>query len=81
MDFEIKPCRTKAAYSVKPKKNVSLDIRKISKKFTAKKITPIAGVFGYKGEEFVVQKYGAITFKTLKDEKMIKKIAEMVYEK
>ena len=81
MEFDIKPCKTKAAYSVKPKKSVNLNIKELSERFTAKKVTPIAGVFEYKGEEFVVQKYGAITFKTLKDEKLIKKISELVYEK
>ena len=81
MEFEISPCKTKATFSVKPKKNISLDIKGLSGKFAAKKVTSIAGVFDYNGEEFVVHRYGTITFKTLKDEKMIKKIAEMVYEK
>ena len=81
MEFEIKPCKTKATFSVKPRKNVSLDMERLSGMFTPKKITPIAGVFEYNGEEFVVQRYGTITFKTSKDEKLIKKIAEMVYEK
>lgn len=81
MDFEIKPCKTKATFSVKPKTKVELNIKQLSGKFNAKKITPIAGVFEHNGEEFVVQKYGAITFKTLKDEDLIRKIAKMVYEK
>ena len=81
MEFEISPCKTKATFSVKPKRNANLDIKELSKKFEAKKVTSIAGVFEHGGEEFVVQKYGIITFKTLKDEKLIKKIAEMVYEK
>ena len=81
MEFEISPCKTKATFSVKPKKNINLDIKKLSEKLNAKKVTQIVGVFEYKGEEFVVQKYGTITFKTLKDQKLIKKISEMVYEK
>ena len=80
MEFEIEPCKTKATFTVKPKKNISLDVKRLSDKFNARKVTSIAGVFDYNGEEFVVQKYGTITFKTLKDEKLIKKIAEMVYE-
>ncbi|MEM4336598.1 MAG: hypothetical protein QXG86_01185 [Candidatus Woesearchaeota archaeon] len=81
MKFEIKPCKTRAAFNVKPLNNVNVDIKKLARKFKVKKITPIAGVFIYDGEEFIVHRYGQITFKSLKDENKIKKIAQIVYEK
>jgi len=80
MEFEIKPCKTRAAYSVKPKKNIKLDLAKL-KEFKIKAETPIASVIDIDGEEIIVHRYGEIKFKTLRDEAKIRKIAEKIYEK
>ncbi|MBW3023222.1 hypothetical protein KY308_03900 [Candidatus Woesearchaeota archaeon] len=81
MEFKIEPCKTKATFSVKPNKRINLDIKALSKDFKPVKVTSIAGVFEHEGEEFIVQKYGIITFKTLKDKKVIEKIAKKIYKK
>ena len=80
MDLEIKPCKTRATFSVKLKKNVKLDLSKLKDRFKIKAETPIASVIETEGEEIIVHKYGEIRFKTLKDESKIKKIAEKIYE-
>ena len=80
MDFEIKPCKTRATYSVKPKKNIKLDLSKLKDKFKIKAETPIAAVIEVEGEEVIVHRYGEIRFKTLKDENKIKRISEMIYK-
>jgi hypothetical protein len=80
MELEIKPCKTRATYSVKPKKSVKLDLSKLKSSFNIKAETPIASVIDVDGEEIIIQKYGEIRFKTLKDEAKIKKIAEKIYE-
>jgi len=81
MDFEIKPCRTRATYSAKPRKNVRLDLSKLKDSFKIKIETPVASVIDADGEEIIVHKYGEIKFKTCKDKDKIKKIAEEIYEK
>ncbi len=81
MEFEIKPCKTRATYSVKPKKNIKLDLSKLKENFKIKAETPIATVIESEGEEIIVHRYGEIKFKTCKDEGKIKKIAEKIYEK
>jgi len=80
MEFEIKPCKTKATYSVKPKKNVKLDLSKLKNKFKIKIETPIASVIEFEGEEIIVHRHGEIRFKTLRDEEKIKRISDMVYK-
>jgi len=77
--FEIKPCKTKAAYSVKPVKNINLDLEKIKKRYKTIVDTPITIVIGDFGG-LVIHKHGQITFKTLKDEKKIKRIANKIYK-
>lgn len=80
MDLEIKPCKTRATFSVKPKTNIKLDLSKLKSFFKIKAETPIASVIDVDGEEIIIQKYGELRFKTLKDETKIKKIAEKIYE-
>ena len=78
MEFTIEPCKTKAAYSAKPKKKCSLDFSKL-KDFNIVLETPIATVVKIEGEEIIVHKYGELKFKTLKDKEKIKKIAEKIF--
>ena len=81
MEFEIKPCKTRAAYSVKPKKNIKLNLSKLKGNFRIKAETSIATVIEVDGEEIIVHKYGELKFKKLRDENKIKKIAGEIYEK
>lgn len=77
--FNIKPCKTKAAYSVKPIKKIKLDLNKIKNHFKVSIFTPICMVIEeHKG--IVVHNHGEILFKKLKDEAKIKKISEKIYK-
>jgi len=79
MELEIKPCKTKATFSVKPKRQITIDLPKLKNKFKIKIETPIASVIEFEGEEVIVHRHGELKFKTLKDEDKIRKIAEMIY--
>ena len=79
-DFTISLCKTKAAYEVKPKKRISLDLKKLKDKFEIIAETKI--VFVVKSNdsgEIVVHNHGELMFKELKDEEKIKKIALEIY--
>ncbi len=80
MDLEIKPCKTRATFSVKPKKNIKLDLSRLKDKFKIRAETPIAAVIEIEGEEIIVHRYGEIRFKTLRDENKIRKISELIYK-
>ena len=72
MEFEIKKCKTKAAYSAKPLKNTKLDLNKIKKKFKVVADTPIVLVISKENAgEIIVHNHGEILFKTLEDEQKI----------
>ena len=79
MEFEIKPCKTKATFSVKPKGKMDIDLPKLKNRFKVKIETPIASVIEFEGEEIIVHRHGEIRFKTLKDENRIRHIAEIIY--
>ena len=80
MEFEIKACKTKAAYSAKPLKKITLDLDKLKTLFTTLVDTPILLVINVDSEEIIVHNHGELTFKKLKDENKIKIIAEKIYE-
>ncbi len=79
-DFSIKLCKTKASYSVKPIKNLKLDLSKIKKKFNVTIETPILLVIKEDNEEIIIHDFGEIVFKTLKDEDKIRDIAMRIYK-
>jgi len=78
MNFQIKPCKTRAAVSVKPKNKVNLNLNNIKKEFKVSVKTPILLVLDFEGG-IIVHKYGEIVFKKLKDEKKVRKIAKRIY--
>ncbi len=78
--FTIAPCKTRAAYSAKPTKNVTLNLKKIKAAFETIIDTPIVLVIKEEGSEIIVHSYGELLFKTLNDEEKIKKITEKVYK-
>jgi len=82
--FEIKLCKTKAAFSTKLKTNTKLNLKKIVEEKEYKVITdtPVLLVIEDEKEEsgeIIVYEYGELLFKTLKDTEKLKKIAEKIY--
>jgi molybdopterin-synthase adenylyltransferase len=77
--FKVAKCKTRAAYSVKPNKQIKLDLGKIKKNFKTVLDTPIVVVIESDGVEIIVHNYGELVFKKFDDEKKIKEIAEKVY--
>lgn len=77
--FDIKLCRTKAAMSVKPVKQLRIDLSRLSKKFEIVAFTPVAAVLKIDEDDIVVHRYGEIFFKKLRDEAAISKIAQEIY--
>ena len=79
-EFTLEKCKTKAAYSAKPIKKVKLDLKLIKKKFEVILETPILLVIKTEGIEVIVHSYGELLFKNCEDVKLMKKIAEKVYD-
>ncbi|MFH1849266.1 MAG: HesA/MoeB/ThiF family protein [archaeon] len=79
LGFTIQKCKTKAAYSVKPKRNIQLDLDQIRNKFTVVADTPILLVIK-EADEIIVHNYGELLFKTLEDKCRIEEIAKRIYE-
>jgi hypothetical protein len=77
--FEIKECKTKGGYEVKPKKNITLDFGRLKSKFKVIFDSPIALVINEDGYEIVIHKYGELLFKDCKDKIRIEKIAKRIY--
>ena len=80
MNYIIKPCKTKAAFSVKPSGKCKLNFEKLKEEFEVILDNPIALVLKVDGEEIVVHNYGELLFKTLKEVEKIKQIADKIYE-
>lgn len=78
MKIEIKKCRTRGAYSVKPKKNVKLNLKNVKNKFKVVIETPIVLVIDCEGE-IVVHRHGELLFKELEDKDKVEKIARRIY--
>ncbi len=81
IDFDVALCKTKAAYNVKTKKSISLDLKKLKNQFIIIAETPIVYVIKDKIEkgEIIVHNYGELIFKELTDIDKIKDIAERIY--
>ncbi len=77
-EFTVALCRTKAAYNVKPKRKISLDLAKLKGNFRIIGETPIVYVIEEDGE-IIVHNYGEIIFKDCKDEEKIKTLASKIY--
>ncbi|MBI2545714.1 hypothetical protein HYV81_00890 [Candidatus Woesearchaeota archaeon] len=78
--FEVKLCRTRAALSAKPVKQLRLNLARLSGKFEVVVTTPVAAVLKVNNEDIVVHQYGEIFFKKLKDEAAIIKIVQDIYK-
>ena len=78
-DFTLKLCKTKAAYSVKPFRNVRLNLNQIKNAYDPVIETPLLLIINVKGYEVIVHNYGELIFKDLKNELIIKQIAKEIY--
>ncbi len=79
-EFSVGRCRTKAAYSVKLRKQQKLDLAAIKKKFKVILETPILLVVRTEAGEVIVHGYGELIFKKCEDTGLIEKVAERIYE-
>ena len=78
-DFTLKLCKTKAAYSVKPFRNVRLNLNQIKNVYEPIIETPLLLIIKVRGYEIIVHNYGELIFKDLKNELMIKQISKEIY--
>jgi adenylyltransferase/sulfurtransferase len=78
-DFEVKECKTRKGWTVKPKSNTKLNLEGIKKQFKVVLDGGILLVIDC-GGEIVVHGYGELLFKDLKDEAGIRKIAGGIYK-
>jgi predicted DsbA family dithiol-disulfide isomerase len=79
IQFTVSKCTTRAGYSAKPQKNISLNLKKIKEQFNTLIATPIVLVVEEDGHEIIVHNFGELLFKDISDEKKIKQLAEKIY--
>ena len=79
-NFRINKCKTKAAYSARPIKNIKLDLNKLKQKFNTKVETPILIIIEEQGHEIIIHKHGEVLFKDLEDQNLIKEIARKIFK-
>ena len=79
MLYEIKECKTKAAFTAKPVKNLKLDLNLIKSRFPTSFDSSILLVVNIEGEEVIIHKHGELIFKTLSDQNKINSISEAIY--
>ncbi len=77
--FAIKKCRDKGGYSVKPLKNIRLEIGRLKDEFEVVADTPILYVIRDECE-IIVHGYGELVFKNFSDVKKIREKAEKIYK-
>ena len=78
-EFTVARCKTRAAYSAKPNKQVKLDFAAIKKKYETLLDTPIVVVIKIDGVEIIVHSYGELVFKEFYDEVKVREIAALIY--
>ena len=77
MKYRLEKCKTKAAYSAKLNKKISLE--KIKEKFDLVLETPILLVIKVENIEIIVHSYGELLFKNCEDIELMKSIADRIY--
>lgn len=77
--FEIKECKTKAGYTVKPLKKTKVDFAKIRKSFQVVFDSPLVLVIQEEGMEIVIHIYGELLIKNTKDKEKMQSIARRIY--
>ena len=79
MQFEIKPCKGKAALTINPKKQMKLNLLKFADKFHCLVETKPMLIIDYKGVVINVYDNGKLRI-PLQDKKQAEKIAEKIYK-
>ncbi len=79
--FTVAKCRTKAAFTAKPNKNIKLNLENLRKNFSVVMDTPILLVVNKDGFEVIVHGYGELVFKNTDDVDKIREIAQEIYGK
>ncbi len=77
--FMISKCRTKAAFTAKPLKQVKLNLQKLKEQFGTAIETPILLLVEVDGIAVIVHEYGELVFKNCADVQLMERIAERVY--
>jgi hypothetical protein len=80
IDFTLGKCKTRAAYSAKLRKQGTLDLEKVAKKFEVVLETHVLLVVLVSGVEVIVHQYGELVFKKCEDMELMEKIAREIYE-
>jgi len=78
--FTLQKCKTRAAYSAKPNKNIKLDLSKLKEEYEMLIDTPILVVVKHDDKEIIVHSYGEIIFKEMEDEEKMTELAKKIYE-
>ena len=78
--FEIKICKTKAAYAAKPKRHLKMNLEKLKNKYNIKADAGIVLIADIDGEDVIIHSFGEILFKGCKDIKKMHRIAEDIYK-
>ncbi len=78
-DFTINECKAKKGFSVKPKRNLKMDLNSIKDKFKVTMDASILLIIDYEGE-IIVHGFGELLFKELKDKARIQEIADEIYK-
>jgi len=81
IQFDVRPCVTGIATSAVPRKNTIIDFDLIKKHYQVITDARLLLIILVEEEEIIVHHNGELKFKTLKDEKSIKRIAEEIYLK
>lgn len=80
MEFRLKKCKDKGAYSAKPLKAVKLNLAAVKKQFKVLEDTPILLLIEEDGFEIIAHSHGELLFKNPGDLEKMHEIAEKVYK-
>jgi len=78
INFELKLCKTRDALSLKPRKNMQLNLNEIKKHYETLVNTPILIVIKKDNHEIIIKKDGEMIFKDLEDENKILEIGKEI---
>ena len=77
--YEVRPCKTGAAYKTFPNKILKVNLDEVRKNFDVVLDTPLLVVVKVENEEVIVHGFGELVFKTLRNEDKVKEISEQIY--
>jgi molybdopterin-synthase adenylyltransferase len=80
IDYTLAKCKTRAAYSAKPKRNMKLNLGKVKKSFEIVLDTPIVVVIKEQNVEIIVHNHGELIFKNSDNQELMNQLARKIYE-